>query len=129
MTRRSLLLGTAPLLRAADPIAFRLADITSQAGIDFRHNSGAYGAKHLPETMGPGCAFFDYDGDGWLDILLVDGGSLADPNVAARARTRLFRNRGDGTFDDVTGTAGIDHRAYGIGACAADYDNDGHEDV
>ena len=72
---------------------------------------------------------FDYDGDGWLDILLVDGGSVADAGVAARAKTRLFRNRRNGTFDDVTEAAKIPHLAYGMGACAADYDNDGHEDV
>jgi enediyne biosynthesis protein E4 len=104
-------------------------DVSAETHVVFTHTNGASPAKHVAETMGSGGLFFDYDADGWLDILLVDGGSLADPDVAARARTRLFRNRGDGTFDDVTEKAGIEHSAYGMGACAADYDNDGHEDV
>jgi hypothetical protein len=79
--------------------------------------------------MGSGGVLFDYDGDGWLDILLVDGGSVVDAAVAARAKTRLFRNQGNGTFDDVTAAAKIEHQRFGMGACAADYDNDGREDV
>ena len=74
MTRRTFLAGAATLPLAAAPgLGFRLTDVTAAAGIQFRHNSGAFGAKYLPETMGPGCAFFDYDADGWLDILLVNG--------------------------------------------------------
>jgi hypothetical protein len=72
---------------------------------------------------------FDYDNDGWLDIFLVDGGSLADPLVAARASHRLYRNRADGTFEDMTARSGIRHREYGMGACAGDYDNDGWIDL
>ena len=77
-------------------------EISREAGIDFRHVNGASADKHLVETMGSGGLFFDYDNDGWLDIFLVDGGSLADPAVARQARHRLYRNRGNGTFDDVT---------------------------
>jgi hypothetical protein len=80
--------------------------------------------------MGSGGLFFDYDNDGWMDIFLVDGGSLADPAVAQRARHRLFHNRGNGTtFEDVTDRSGIRHRDYGMGGCAGDYDGDGRMDL
>src|SRR6185369_11156379 len=81
------------------------------------------------ETIGSGGLFFDFDDDGWIDIFLVDGGSLADPAIARQARHRLFRNRGNGTFDDVTASSGIRHPSYGMGACAGDYDNDGRVDL
>jgi hypothetical protein len=104
-------------------------DATREAGIDFRHVNGASPDKHLVETMGSGGLFFDYDDDGWIDLFLVDGGSFADRDVARRARHRLFRNRGNGTFQDVTAQSGIEHRDYGMGACAGDYDNDGRVDL
>jgi hypothetical protein len=104
-------------------------NIATQAGLDFRHTNGASPEKHMVETMGSGGLFFDYDNDGWLDIFLVDGGSVTDRNVATRARSRLYRNRGNGTFEDVTAAAGITHSQYGMGACAADYDNDGYVDL
>ncbi len=76
MTRRTFLsAAAAPLLAANPDPGLRLVDITAQAGINFRHNNGAFGSKFLPETMGPGCAFFDCDSDGWLDILIVNGGA------------------------------------------------------
>jgi hypothetical protein len=104
-------------------------DATRGAGIDFHHVNGASPDKYLVETMGSGGLFFDYDDDGWIDVFLVDGGSFADPAVARRARHRLFRNRGNGTFQDVTAQSGIQHRDYGMGACAGDYDNDGRVDL
>lgn len=107
----------------------QFTDITRKAGIDFRHTNGASREKHLVETMGSGGVFFDYDGDGWQDIFLVDGGSLADAGVAERARHRLFRNKRDGTFADATAASGIRHREYGMGACAGDYDGDGDPDL
>ena len=109
------------------PVTF--TEISREAGIDFRHVNGASAEKHLVETMGGGGLFFDYDRDGWLDIFLVDGGSLADPAVARQARHRLYRNRGNGRFDDVTERSSIRHREYGMGACAGDYDNDGWVDL
>ncbi len=107
----------------------RFTDATPDAGLDFRHVNGASPAKHVVETIGSGGLFFDYDDDGWVDVFLVDGGSIADPSVARQARHRLYRNRGNGTFEDVTARSGIQHRSYGMGACAGDYDNDGHVDL
>ena len=83
----------------------------------------------MPEIVGSGGLFLDFDNDGWLDVFLVDGGSFADPAVARRARHRLYRNRRDGTFEDVTDASNIRHRDYGMGACAGDVDNDGLVDL
>lgn len=104
-------------------------DAARSAGLDFVHLSGASEQRLLPEIVGSGGLFLDFDDDGWLDVFLVDGGSVADRTVAARARHRLYRNRGNGTFEDVTTTSGIRPRGYGLGACAGDYDNDGLIDL
>jgi hypothetical protein len=114
--------------RPADAPAW-FVDVAASAGVTFRHVNGASPDRHLHEIMSGGGLFFDYDNDGWLDIFLVDGGSLTDPSVAARARHRLFHNRGNGTFEDRTTTSGIVHRSYGMGVCSADYDNDGFPDL
>jgi hypothetical protein len=107
---------------------FRLTDVTHAAGIDFRHNSGAFGAKYLPETMGPGCAFLDYDNDGWLDILLVNGCAWPGHN-GPRTTLKLYHNNRNGTFSDVTAAAGLAVEMYGMGVAVADYDNDGWPDI
>jgi hypothetical protein len=104
-------------------------DVARQAGLDFIHVNGASDEKFLPEIIGAGGLFLDFDNDGWLDVFLVDGGSFADPAVARRARHRLFRNRRNGTFEDVTDASNIHHRDYGMGACAGDVDNDGLIDL
>ena len=107
--------------------AVRFTDVTAAAGIRFRHHAGKAGQKWLPETMGAGCAFFDADGDGWLDILLVNGKSWkpgGKPSLPA-----LYRNNRDGTFTDITAGSGLDVEGYGMGVAAADYDNDGREDL
>jgi hypothetical protein len=117
------------ILAAEQPPLPQFVDIARQAGVVFHHTNGASAEKHLVETMGSGAVFFDYDGDGWIDIFLVDGGSIADPAADRRARHRLFHNRRNGTFEDVTERSGIQHRAYGMGACAGDVDGDGRPDL
>ena len=107
---------------------FRLKDVSKAAGIDFKHNSGAYGGKLLPETLGSGCAFLDYDGDGYQDILLVN--SMDWPgHKRSRSTLKLYRNNRNGSFADVTKAAGLDVELYGMGVAIGDYDNDGFPDV
>ena len=113
---------------AAPGLDFRLTDVTAAAGIQFHHNSGAFGAKYLPETLGPGCAFLDYDGDGWLDILLVNGMDWPD-HRRERTTLRLYRNNRNGTFTDVTERAGLAVEMYGMGVAIGDYNNDGFPDI
>jgi hypothetical protein len=159
-------------IRSADrrpPLAAQFTDVTGAAGIRFRHTTGGFGRKLMPETMGSGCAFWDYNGDGRLDILLLNGRPLGGggvvppaegwagarrrgtrraaegpgPSEAARAgrgvrrgdganglpTLALFRNDGNGRFTDVTRAAGLAVPMYGMGCCAADYDNDGDADL
>ena len=105
----------------------QFTDVTAQAGIRFVHNAGKTGRKYLPETLGSGAAFFDADGDGWIDILLVNG---KDWTPRGRHTTAaLYRNNHDGTFTDITRGSGLDVEMYGIGVAVADYDNDGRDDV
>jgi len=114
-----------------DP-GFRFTDVTSQAGIHFQHNNGAYGGKLLPETLGSGCAFLDYDGDGWQDILLVNGCDWPGHprnHKAELSTLKLYRNNRNGTFSDVTRAAGLDIEIYGMGVAVGDYDNDGYPDI
>lgn len=124
MTRRELLLSA----MAVDGPGFRLIDVSAIAGLRFKHNSGAYGAKYLPETMGPGCAFLDYDRDGWLDILLINGMDWSGHRRAS-STMQLLRNNRDGTFTDVTRAAGLDLEMYGLGVAVGDFDNDGFPDL
>ena len=119
-----MLAGT--MLPAAGPVVF--SDATAQAGIKFVHHNGAAGKKLLPETMGSGVVFFDFDADGWQDLFLVNS---KDWPAAARpksALSTLYRNV-RGTFSDVTRGSGLDVELYGIGATAADFDNDGRADL
>ena len=134
MNRRQFLGGALaclgrPLAAVAPPaLGFALTDITGAAGIDFHHNSGAFGAKYLPETMGPGCAFLDYDNDGWLDLLLVNGMDWPG-HKSQHSLLKLYRNNRNGTFTDVTERAGLAVEMYGMGVAVADYDNDGLPDI
>src|SRR6266704_3616468 len=104
------------------PLAVRFTDVTREAGITFVHNSGATGRRYLPETMGSGVVFFDYDGDGRQDLFFVNGADWPDQR-RGKTTQALYRNRGDGTFEDVTARAGLAFELYGVGAAAADYDN------
>ena len=124
-----------PMLRALSatggttaPPGFRFVDITSGAGIRFQHNGGAFGGKFLPETLGSGCAFLDYDHDGWQDILLINGMDWPG-HKHGRSTLRLYRNNRNGTFTDVTSHAGLDVEMYGMGVAVGDYDNDGFPDI
>jgi hypothetical protein len=115
-----------PQSSSANTITFR--DITQKAGIHFVHNNAAFGKKYLPETMGPGVAFIDYDNDGWPDIFIVNG--MDWPGHASKRSTpKLYHNNHDGTFTDVTHKAGLDVEMFGMGVAVGDYDNDGYDDL
>lgn len=138
ITRLTATLLAAPLAQAIDsfaapgspatPPGFRLTNVAERAGIRFLHHNGAYGAKFLPETLGSGCAFLDYDRDGWQDILLINGTDWPG-HGRSRATMQLYRNNRDGTFTDVTHRAGLDVEMYGMGVAVGDYDNDGWQDI
>ncbi len=110
---------------AANKVVF--TDVTAQSGIKFVHNAGKSGKKYLPETMGSGAAFFDADGDGWLDVLLINSKDWAPRG--RRTTAALYRNNHNGTFTDITKGSGLDVEMYGIGVAVGDYDNDGRDDV
>jgi hypothetical protein len=112
--------------RYSGPIQF--ADVTAQAGIHFKHNSGAFGKKYLPETLGSGCAFLDYDNDGWQDILLINSTNWPG-HAGPKSYAALYHNNRNGTFTDVTREAGLSVEMYGLGCAVADYDNDGLDDI
>jgi hypothetical protein len=137
---RPAVLGTAMLLavvslRAQTSVTFE--NVANAVGLSFTHINGASADNYLVETMGSGAAFLDYDNDGWIDLFVVDGGSVA-PKPQAKAEPaapkpqaghRLFHNDGNGIFTDVTAASGIVHRDYGMGACAGDVDGDGRTDL
>jgi enediyne biosynthesis protein E4 len=129
----------AVVLVASEPDV-RFTDVTGAIGIDFRHEHAATSQKYLLETMGGGVALFDYDNDGRLDIFFTNGAALADPMPEGRQPdksdrrywNRLYRQREDGTFVDVTeqaGLTGMPQNRYGMGVAVGDYDNDGHADL
>ncbi len=110
----------------AQTVQFR--DVTVQAGIHFVHNNAAFGKKWLPETLGAGAAFIDYDDDGYPDIVLVNGEDWPG-HAKAPSTLKLYHNNHDGTFTDVTRKAGLAVSMFGMGVAVGDYDNDGHEDL
>jgi enediyne biosynthesis protein E4 len=110
---------------AAPPV---FTDVTTASGIKFRHVNGAFGKKFLPETLGSGCAFLDYDNDGWQDILLINSTHWPS-QPGAPGYPALYRNNRNGTFTDVTRDAGLALEMYGLGVAAGDYDNDGNVDI
>ncbi len=118
-----------PLAAEGEPCGgLWLRDVAAESGLDFEHANGATGAKHLPETMGAGLAWFDYDLDGRIDLYVVQSGPFP-PDGADAARNRLFRNLGGGSFADVTDAAGAGDPGYGQGVVAADVDGDGFVDL
>jgi hypothetical protein len=121
--------ATAALTARADPTPIRLTDVTAAAGLRFTHTSGRSGRLYFPETMGSGGAFLDYDGDGKLDIFLVNSSRLPGYREEGPLYPALYRNRGDGTFEDVTQKAGLVFESYGIGCAVGDYDGDGNPDL
>ena len=149
MNRRDFLGGLVGVGLAQTPppaLPFRLTNVTAAAGLAFQHNSGAWGGKLLPETLGSGCAFLDYDADGWQDILLVNGmdwpapgrsnggpaggrSSRGNRRTRRRSTLRLYRNNRNGTFTDVTRAAGLDVEMYGMGVAVGDITNDGFPDI
>lgn len=112
-----------------NPRLQQFIDVTPFSGIDFHHTNAASGQKYPPETMGPGCAFFDYDGDGYLDIYFVNGNVLPGFQSKKPLSNALYRNNHDGTFTDVTDKAGVRGHGYGMGVVAGDYNNDGFQDL
>jgi len=116
------------LSAAAPAPGRRYVNIAPQAGIHFVHNNGAFGKKYLPETMGSGCAFIDYDNDGKQDILLINGTDFPG-HVRRQTTMKLYHNNGNGTFTDVTARARLNVPMYGMGVAIGDYDNDGWDDI
>jgi enediyne biosynthesis protein E4 len=132
-----LCLGSAAAWQAIRDTAGNFVDITAASGVRFQHVASHTSKKYLPETMGSGVAVFDYDNDGRLDIFLVNGAPLSDPTpkgtipekAGSKYWNRLFHQKSDGTFEDVTEKAGLPGTGYGMGVAVGDYDNDGYEDL
>jgi enediyne biosynthesis protein E4 len=135
---KPVLSGASPAQAAgSSPEAAKFTDISSALNINFQYVASHTSRKYLIETMGSGVALFDYDNDGRLDIFVVNGASLSDPTpkgtipqkMGPKDWNRLFHQKKDGTFEDVTEKAGLQGVGYGMGVAVGDYDNDGFEDL
>src|ERR1039458_8133117 len=119
-----------PLLKASPASSYAFEEVPpSSSGIKWVHTAGKSPEKYLPETSGAGCAFLDYDKDGWMDIYLVNSGKCDFYNPPNPIRNALYRNNRDGTFTDVTEKAGVGGGGYGMGVAVGDYDGDGFPDL
>jgi len=127
----AILRGIAPHAQSAETkLGFSFTNVAREAGLDVTTiYGGQQSNKYLLETTGCGAAALDYDGDGWMDIFLVNGTTLEGFPKGQEPTNHLYRNKGNGTFEDVTKRAGLAASGWGQGACAGDYDNDGHEDL
>ena len=119
---------TRPLLRSAGSHLFEEVSALA-SGVTWVHDNAMSEQRYLPETIGPGCAFLDYDGDGWLDLYLVNSGPCDFYKPSVLPRNALYKNNRDGTFTDVTQEAGVPGGTFGMGVAVGDYDNDGHPDL
>jgi enediyne biosynthesis protein E4 len=125
----SSILGNAQAAPAKSAAGIHFTDVTQSAGIRFVHNNGAFGKRYLPETLGPGGGFIDYDGDGYPDILLVNGQDWPGHPKTPNSTPKLYHNNRNGTFTDVTAKSGLGIKLYGLGVTIGDFDNDGRDDV
>ena len=117
-------------IRALPPVAVTFTDIAAAAGINFVHDNAGTPEKYLIETMGAGCAWIDFDQDGFMDLYLVNGAATKIYSPKQPLRSALFRNKGDGTFTDVTQSAGVGAEGlFGMGVAVGDYDNDSFPDL
>ncbi len=119
--------GNAPVVAQSSGFLFR--DVQDTAGVHFKHTDGESGRKYFVEQFCSGCGFIDFDNDGFLDIYAVNGALLPGSQVKGHPRHEMFRNRGDGTFENVTDKCGLGSTRFGGGVCAADYDNDGYLEI
>ncbi len=115
---------------ASKPLGYTVREVAQEARLDFLQVSGGeHSKRYILETTGSGVAFFDYDGDGWLDIFFVNSSTFEKPLNGEPAQNKLFRNNRDGTFTDVTAKAGLARTGWGQGVCIGDFDNDGFDDL
>src|SRR5258708_7627302 len=123
--------------RPATPTPAKFVDVTSSLGVQFQHAAPHTPKKYLLETMGSGVALFDYDNDDRLDLFVVNGAEIIDPSLPGTIPkktgpqywNRLYHQKSDGSFEDVTEKAGLQGTGYGMGVAVGDYDNDGFEDL
>ena len=129
-SRRRLLYGTLLGRAASAPAPYTFEEVpAAKSGIRWVHNAGRSAEKYLPESSGAGCAFLDYDNDGWMDVSLVNSGKANFYNPPQPLRNALYRNNRDGTFTDVTEKAGCAGGGYGMGVAVGDYNGDGYPDI
>jgi len=130
LSRRQLLFSAAALaVRAESPEPLFIEIPAATSGLTWVHDNAISDNRYLPETLGPGCAFLDYDNDGWMDIYLVNSGPCDFWKPPKPIRNALYKNNRDGTFSDVTEKAGVGGGTFGMGVAVGDYDNDGYPDI